>query len=129
MGHPEHELLFIATQVARAAGLKNPSQSVAQAGDNREGVRVRVSDIESLHDVCRDGHMVKANSWLFNEARCFNMLLRGYAPQSAPFRKWVTEIVLPSIRKTGAYNVNEAQDATSIQFAGELAGLHSALAS
>lgn len=29
VGHPEHELLFVATQVARAAGLKNPSHAVA----------------------------------------------------------------------------------------------------
>ena len=25
VGHPEHDLLFVATQVARAAGLKNPA--------------------------------------------------------------------------------------------------------
>lgn len=28
VGHPEHELLFVATQVARAAGLKDPSNAV-----------------------------------------------------------------------------------------------------
>ena len=38
------------------------------------------------------------------------MLLRGHAPQSEPFRKWVTEVVLPSIRKTGKFDVNEAVD-------------------
>ncbi len=29
VGHPEHDLLFVATQVARAAGLKNPMQMAA----------------------------------------------------------------------------------------------------
>jgi len=28
VGHPEHDLLFVATQVARAAGLKNPSHAI-----------------------------------------------------------------------------------------------------
>ncbi|WP_138408183.1 hypothetical protein [Stutzerimonas nosocomialis] len=28
VGHPEHDILFIATQVARAAGLKDPAGSV-----------------------------------------------------------------------------------------------------
>lgn len=32
------------------------------------------------------------------------MLLRGNAPQSEPFRKWVTEEVLPTIRKMGFYD-------------------------
>lgn len=31
VGHPEHDLLFIATPVARAAGLKNPADAINQA--------------------------------------------------------------------------------------------------
>ncbi len=42
------------------------------------------------------------------------MLLRGHTPQSDPFHKWVTEVVLPSIRKTGKFDVNEAQDKESL---------------
>lgn len=30
VGHPEHDLLFVATQVARAAGLKNPHMSATK---------------------------------------------------------------------------------------------------
>lgn len=59
--------------------------------------------------------------WLFNESTTYQMLLRGNAPQSEPFRKWVTEVVLPAIRKTGKFDVNEAQDETSQQFAGQFA--------
>ena len=29
VGHPEHDLLFVATQVARAAGLKQPANSAS----------------------------------------------------------------------------------------------------
>lgn len=56
------------------------------------------------------------------------MLLRGHAPASEPFRKWVTEEVLPSIRKTGAYNVNESTTVEGQQFAGEFAALHAEVA-
>lgn len=56
------------------------------------------------------------------------MLLRGHAPQSEPFRKWVTEEVLPSIRKTGSYNVNESETPEAVQFSGEFSQLHAALA-
>jgi hypothetical protein len=39
--------------------------------------------------------------WLSTESATYQMLLRGHAPASEPFRKWVTEVVLPTIRKTG----------------------------
>ncbi|MBU3054956.1 BRO family protein [Pseudomonas indica] len=78
---------------------------------------------------------LQQTSWLFTKAATYQMLLRGHAPASEPFRKWVTEVVLPSIRKTGKFDVNEAQDATSQQFAGsslrctgEVAGLKQKIA-
>lgn len=43
------------------------------------------------------------DSWVFPESVVYQMLLRGHAPASEPFRKWATEVVLPSIRKTGQY--------------------------
>ncbi|MCY1280792.1 hypothetical protein D9M68_343560 [compost metagenome] len=55
------------------------------------------------------------------------MLLKGHAPQSEPFRKWVTEEVLPTIRKTRAYNIHASDTPEANQFAGELAELHVAL--
>jgi prophage antirepressor-like protein len=36
------------------------------------------------------------------------MLLRGHATASEPFRKWVTEEVLPTIRKTGNYDAEQS---------------------
>lgn len=56
------------------------------------------------------------------------MLLRGHAHQSQQFRDWVFKEVLPSIRKTGSYNVNESTTETGQQFAGELAALNDAVA-
>ncbi|HDS1767886.1 hypothetical protein NPS42_13280 [Pseudomonas putida] len=38
VGHPEHDLLFVATQVARAAGLKDPSASVSVFRSNNAGI-------------------------------------------------------------------------------------------
>ena len=52
--------------------------------------------------------MVQANSWVANETWVYKMLLAGHAPASEPFRKWITEEVLPTIRKTGSYNAEES---------------------
>ncbi len=93
-GHPEHDLLFVATQVARAAGLKNPSHAVAQFHAIKQGVKVQVREVEvSLSKLERDGRLIPNNSWLFDESRVYALLLRGKAPASEPFRKWVTEEV------------------------------------
>jgi len=48
------------------------------------------------------------------------MLLKGNAPQSEPFRKWVAEEVLPTIRKTGQYNAAESSDPIAVGIMDEL---------
>ncbi|WP_312723263.1 BRO-N domain-containing protein [Stutzerimonas nitrititolerans] len=126
IGHPEHDILFIATQVARAAGLKNPSYA-ASTNAKRYG-HTKALQVGALLGSMEIPQTLQFNlqktSWLFTDSATYEMLLRGHAPASEPFRKWVTEVVLPSIRKTGKFDVNEAQDDTSKQFAGELAALH-----
>lgn len=96
VGHPEHELLFVATQVARAAGLKHPNNAACIQG--KKGGSIRFA---SLPPLGMDGRKFKTTSLLFSEGSVYQMLLRGHAPASEPFRKWVTEEVLPTIRKTG----------------------------
>lgn len=126
MGHPEHDLLFIATQVARAAGLKNPKQSVNDLRSLRKdkpGSQLSALVQENFTSLPLDGNgrAIRKTTIMFSEAETYRMLLRGHAPASEPFRKWVTEVVLPTIRKTGKFDVNEAQDETSQDFAGQFA--------
>ena len=42
-----------------------------------------------------------------NESCLYTVILRSDKPQAKPFRKWVTSVVLPSIRKTGSYSVQQ----------------------
>jgi len=116
VGHPEHDLLFIANQVARAAGLKNPSDAIYSVRKLKDfGSVALLGDLPSdglgeNWPVMANGNRYIRSAAMFSEGQAYTMLLRGHAPQSEPFRKWVTEEVLPSIRKTGKYNANEAQD-------------------
>lgn len=125
VGHPEHDLLFVATQVARVAGLKDPSQSVSKyrLGGHSEGA-VRWSDLLVSTNLPDHGAILKTaptsrilqrNSWMTTEAWTYKMLLAGHAPQSEPFRKWVTEEVLPTIRKTGKYNAEESTSPAALR--------------
>lgn len=114
-GHPEHDILFIATQVARAAGLANPAVSVCKfrkvAGAGIQAREIHQKCIFVEPSTIPPGF--RKDAVLFSEPETYQMLLRGHAPQSEPFRKWVTEVVLPSIRKTGKYNVNESRSSSA----------------
>ncbi len=112
VGHPEHDLLFVATQVARAAGLKNPKNLTqafkAAAGTTQmKEVRSKVPNFGTyeLHRILGKRY---GDAWLFPEAVVYQMLLRGHAPASENFRKWVTDKVLPTIRKTGKYDAEQS---------------------
>lgn len=128
-GHPEHRLMFIASQVARAAGLKNPSGTVFKAQNlTGFGGVVRIEDVSSTNSVeniplMPNGNQYNKKTVLFTQGQSYQMLLRGHAPTSEPFRKWVTEEVLPSIRKTGKYNAEESTNPIALAIMDELKAL------
>lgn len=126
VGHPEHDLLFVATQIARVVGLKNPSGAVSNFGHSGVGFKMQVSQLGSLQDSCRDGFHIKSNSWLFDEPRLYQMLLRSNSTATEPFRKWVTEEVLPTIRKTGSYDAEKSSNPIAMGLMDELKALRGA---
>ncbi|VEI69249.1 Bro-N domain-containing protein [Serratia rubidaea] len=122
-GHPDFELLFVASQVAAAAGLKNPSNQASVMA--KRGKSIKVCNLPSKYR--NSVGALHANLWLFDESTVYLMLMRGHAPQSEPFRKWVTEEVLPSIRKTGTYDIAKSETTEGLQFAEELGVLRATL--
>lgn len=117
VGHPDHDLLFVATQVARAAGLKQPAGNASDFAKvmRRQGQGISLVDVAGQildYRVCGpkdvSGRALQLRAPLLTEANVYQMLLKGRAPQSEPFRRWVTEEVLPTIRKTGKYNAGES---------------------
>ena len=98
-GHPEHDILFIAKQVADTAGLKNGSHAISRftKQGGKSETFLKISDLQTNYhemiDSVVDGWKVKPTSYLFTESQTYNMLLRGHALQSEAFRKWVTEEV------------------------------------
>ncbi len=67
--------------------------------------RVDEDDLGQTEVIDRMGRSQKA--WIINESGLYTVILRSDKPQAKPFRKWVTSVVLPSIRKTGSYSVQQ----------------------
>lgn len=46
--------------------------------------------------------------WAVNESGLYSLIFTSRKPEAKRFRKWVTNEVLPSIRKTGGYQLQQA---------------------
>ena len=114
VGHPEHDLLFLATQAAYAAGLPQAKDNVTKYIKRQSplafklGVLVGEDKKVALNIPQRADTRNWTSLWLMPEQSLYTMLLRGNSTLTEPFRKWVTEEVLPTIRKTGSYSAEES---------------------
>ncbi|MCY9849148.1 BRO-N domain-containing protein [Pectobacterium jejuense] len=130
-GHPEYELLFVATQVVIALGYANPKSTLTNSCVRFKDHIVTHSGVQKFStSVClkgSDGRTLRQDARMLTEPQLYQLLMRSYTPQGEPFRKWVTEEVLPSIRKTGSYNVETSKTPEGIQFASEFAAVNAEL--
>lgn len=90
--------LFCLADVCKAVELSNPS-SVKSRLDEED---VQLLDLHALNYTEGTGNTM-AN--FVTESGFYDVILQSSSPRVKPFRKWVTSEVLPSIRKTGTYSV------------------------
>lgn len=127
LGHPAHDVLFFATQALQAAGMKVAKQAVqdvkmdlwaAKNAFQYKEMEGQVSNFLTFKSNAAPlQHSRWKDTWLFTEPALTSTLLRGHSPSTEPFRKWVNEEVLPTIRKTGSYNITESVTPEAKQFA------------
>lgn len=93
---------FVASDVAVALGYANPSAAV--------NAHCKKS-IKSTDNVIReDGKtMPPVTINLIPESDLYRLIMRSNLPAADKFQDWVVEDVLPSIRKTGSYSVQQKQ--------------------
>lgn len=87
------EIWFVAAEVCALLDIKNVSDAVASLDD----------DEKLISELIRSGQSRKVN--LVNESGLYNLVFRSSKPGAKQFRKWITKVVIPSIRKTGSYGV------------------------
>lgn len=82
---------FVAKDVCEILSIKNPRQALSRLDDDEKGV--------ILSDTLGGKQSVSA----VNESGLYALIIQSRKPQAVGFRKWVTNEVLPSLRKTGFY--------------------------
>jgi prophage antirepressor-like protein len=87
---------FVSGDICEALGYANPRKAVADHLDDDER-GVTISDTLGG----------KQKLTIINESGLYALVLRSRKPEARKFAKWVTGEVLPSIRKTGSYAVEQ----------------------
>lgn len=79
-------------------------------GLTAKGVNQRLDD-EVVSNYPIIDSLGRTQSALFvNEDGMYDVILESRKPEAKKFRKWITSEVLPSIRKTGSYSINQKED-------------------
>ena len=88
---------FVGTDVAAALGYSQPHKAVSRHVEEDDGTFHTVMDNKGRPQQTR----------LINESGVYDLILSSKLPAAKKFKRWITSEVLPSIRKTGSYNLPE----------------------
>lgn len=99
MQHIDGEAWFVAKDITTSIGIKEPYNSVKELDQDEKGLFL-------IRTLGGDQKM-----WHVNESGLYGLIFQSRKAEAKKFRKWVTSQVLPSIRKTGKYQVGGATPA------------------
>lgn len=89
--------LFVAADVCRILGMRNASHALSDLDSDEKGI-VSNDTLGGVQEVLA-----------VTESGLYALIMRSRKPAAKNFRKWVTSEVLPSIRKTGGYQLPGAE--------------------
>ena len=89
----DNKILFSGFDVATSLGYANPNEAVV--------THCKSSNIEKRYVAHKNGGGV--NAYFIPESEVYRLTMRSNLKSAEKFQDWVTEDVLPSIRKHGAY--------------------------
>lgn len=98
----EGEPLFCLADICKVLELSNPSVVASQVKEEFETPKLNLGVIQ------RETGPVEAA--FITEPQLYFVLMRSRSENARPFRQWVVNDVLPSIRKTGGYSVPKTPD-------------------
>lgn len=85
---------MVGKDVARALGYKEPTKAAREKVDAEDRGVSKIDTPSGIQEMT-----------IINESGLYSLVLSSKLPGARKFRRWVTSEVLPSIRKTGGYNL------------------------
>lgn len=98
----DDEPWFVASDVCAVLGIRNSRDAVRGLDEDEKGV--------ALTDTLGGAQ----NLVTISESGLYTLLVRSRRKEAKPFRRWVTHEVVPTIRRTGSYSVEQAPPQSQI---------------
>ena len=92
-----NEPYFVGNDIATVLGYKNTRDALSKHIDEED----KISDV-AIHDGSQNRNMT-----IINESGLYSLILSSKLESAKKFKRWITDEVLPSIRKTGGYIAGE----------------------
>lgn len=89
---------FVGKDMAEALGYSNPRDALTRHVDDEDKAAV------AIHDGSQNRGLT-----IINESGVYSLIFSSKLPKAKEFKRWVTSVVLPSIRKHGAYIAPQPQ--------------------
>lgn len=93
---------FVGRDIALSLGYNDPVSAITQHVDNEDRVKHPIPDNQGFMQT----------TTVINESGMYALIFGSKLPTAKAFKRWVTNEVLPSIRRTGAYSVCPTQRPT-----------------
>lgn len=103
---------FVASDVCKCLELKDDAGTICRELDEQD--KVTLSRDEFMGGVSNRGIICSVDSRVqslvfVSESGMYDLVMMSRKPEAKAFKRWVTHDVIPSIRKTGSYSVNQPQ--------------------
>lgn len=96
-----NETYFVGKDVAEALGYANASKAVSVHVSEEDRI------LKTLEADSQNGNVVKTQTSLINESGLYALIFGSKLESAKRFKHWVTSDVLPAIRKTGSYEMEQ----------------------
>ncbi len=100
----DNEPWFVGKDVTIILGYQNASKALNDHVDDEDKL-----NNESLSSLGQRG------GWIINESGLYSLILSSKLPNAKKFKRWVTNEVLPSIRKNGSYSMKKDDHAKILE--------------
>lgn len=90
---------FVGKDVAEILGYVNGSRDINAHVDDEDKLKYQISTAGQMREQI-----------IINESGLYSLVLSSKLPNAKKFKHWVTSVVLPAIRKTGSYSVQQMSD-------------------
>ena len=101
----DNEPYFVGKDVAEILGYERETKAIVDRVDSEDRFMLD-NKTQSQFGI----ELGQRGGWLINESGVYSLILSSKLPNAKKFKRWVTNEVLPAIRKYGMYAINEIID-------------------